>query len=85
MSEYVIEDGIPIPADGRGKHQRVRGRGLSGAIEKLQPSQSLFVADKKQGIVANTARNLRIRNHVPDTAQYTTRKVEGGVRIWRTA
>jgi hypothetical protein len=82
MSEYVIEDGIPIPPDGRGK---CRGTGLSGVIEKLQPNQSLFVADKTQAAVASTAQMLRSRNRVPASAQYATRKVEGGVRIWRTA
>jgi len=82
MSEYAIEDGIPIPADGRGK---TRGTGVLGVVGRLEPGQSVLIVDRTQASVAASGQVLRRTGRVPDTAQYTTRKVEGGVRIWRTA
>jgi len=71
---YVIEKGVPLPPG-------QRGRGLIGVIQKMDVNDSILVPDAKQSIVSASGRVVRQRTG----AQFTTRVVEGGVRIWRVS
>jgi hypothetical protein len=73
VSGFVIEDGIPIPP----KRPKRPGAGLTDAARSMEVGQSLLVPGAKStSTVAGTLYRLR-------PMRYTSRKVEGGVRIWR--
>ncbi len=74
---YKIEDGVALPPP-RGK-----GAGLRNALEALVVGQSIFVPAGEHATVSAAGRNAAKRAN--DGRQYTTRRVDGGLRIWRIA
>lgn len=76
MSEYIIEDNIPIPPKQHG-HRRPRSESMVPWLRKLQVGQS-FWADVGQARIASAA------SYVPD-AKFVTRVVGSGARVWRVA
>ena len=74
VKQFVIEHNIPLVA----KNHRFGG-GFQGAVRKLKVGDSIFVPGGVQSIVSATGRNVARETE----ARFTTRKTEGGVRIWR--
>lgn len=71
------EVGVPIPPS----HTRT---GLTAALATLEVGESLFVPGGSYGRVYNTAYQLAHR-WPGGGLRFTTRQVEGGVRVWRVA
>jgi len=65
----TIEKGIPIP--------RTPGTGLSEALRKMEPGDSVLLNRP------SAAGIWRLVKSVP--GKFVSRKVDGGIRIWRTA
>lgn len=65
-----IERGIPMP-------QKVRGRDAKYPWEKMEVGDSFFVQGRK------TFGNQASTRSLKDGKKYTTRKENGGVRVWR--
>ena len=75
---YVIEKGIPVPE--RATSGRKRGPFVCFMLS-LDVGDSILVTmkhDTVQGCMQSVKR-------LDLTRRYVTRKVEGGIRIWRTA
>lgn len=72
-AEYKIEDGIPPPRRGN----------LAAQIRAMTAGQSLLVSDRPQGSVASQGNSAS--KIIGDGRKYTTKQVDGGVRIWRIA
>ena len=68
----VIEDSIPLPIQG----------GIRGLIRKLRPGQSIFLPQYKETSSISTSR-WRVSKETG--AKFVTRKVDGGVRLWRVS
>ena len=68
MTEYKIEDGIPMP--------KMRNKGLIPTLRKLQIGQSIFVPGRNATSVSPSFYAAR-------PARFCSRQIEGGVRIWR--
>ena len=75
---YTIEKGIPIPAP-------AGGRPAVYPLEGMDVGDSFFIplpeGKKPQGTQSGVARAAR---RFADKT-FSSRKVEGGIRIWRTA
>jgi hypothetical protein len=70
--EFQIEDGIPMPTP-KG------GGGMRAALRKLKAGQSiLFPEDSSENSVSASA------HQILGQGNYACRKVEGGIRVWRT-
>ena len=74
MSEFKIEDGIPIPGQNK-------VRGTKYPWKELQVGQSFFVPlnGKRAAVVQSTLNSAG--KYVG--MKVATRQVEGGVRVWR--
>lgn len=71
MGELVIEVGVPIPED----------KAVVGwPHAEMEVGQSFFVAGRGLQSVCNA--NQRFQKRLG--WRFTARKVEGGVRVWRT-
>jgi hypothetical protein len=66
---FQIETGIPVPA-----------ARLKYPWDELDIEESFFVRDGNAGTISTSARNYAKKNGV----RFVVRKVEGGVRVWRT-
>lgn len=74
---YVIEKGVPIPQD-RGQGHRT---GFSRALRALEVGDSMLVPEMTQNGVSARASSLsKITGQ-----KFITRRVEGGIRIWRVS
>lgn len=72
---YVIERDVPLPAGGRGYRKMSP---LTLALLQMQPGDSIFIANKRSVQICRhfkTAQNKGLK--------FTSRKVEGGLRVWR--
>lgn len=78
-AEFKIEDGVPLPGFGRGSKER----GLAHALRQMQIGQSILVPDRDQRHVSSQA--CATAKFATDGRRYTTRVVDGGVRVWRVA
>lgn len=75
-----IEKGIPVPVKCKTKYPLLEMEiGDSFFIEAAQTKQ----AYSEQAFVCADAR--RLRDRVNPALRYTTRRVNGGVRVWRIA
>ena len=81
-----IEHGIPLPPETRGGWKGGRRRAVRFPWAKMQPGDSFFVPDGDEDPV-------RLRNVVVVSAshagkrldrKFAVRRVEGGIRAWRT-
>ena len=71
MSSLVIEVGVPIPAD----------KDVVGwPHAEMEVGQSFFIAGRGLQSVCNA--NQRFQKRLG--WRFTARKVEGGIRVWRT-
>jgi hypothetical protein len=70
--DYVIEDGIEIPKPRRGR------KGEKYPLSRLLVGQSFFVAGQEKSFLGSIARSNKYAGK-----KFITRKVEGGVRVWR--
>jgi hypothetical protein len=70
---YTIEDGISPPPHSP--------RGLSGILQKMQPGQSVLVHGRTSHSISGTI--YLVRRNAQDGRKYMTRKIEGGIRVWR--
>jgi hypothetical protein len=71
---YQIEEGVPFPGS-------ASGRPSIYPVRELEVGQSFFVplGDRKVlSVVCSRIKKLTGRD-------YTVRRVEGGIRVWRTA
>ena len=83
IPRYVIENGITVP--------RARAsRGISATIRLLNVGQSFLFPETNSALIskqhtrlAATARGVAIS--MMDGRKFATRRVDGGVRIWRIA
>lgn len=76
---YVIEDGVPIPKRLSGSNIK-SATSLRGRVEALEPGQSIFFQGAKLSSLGKAAFEVK---HDHPNRTFTTRKVEGGSRIWR--
>jgi len=77
--KYTVERGVPIPNTAHGN--KLQPLSFSGQLRSLKKGQSILVPDKTQERVAATGAVV-----CKKTGQkYTTRLVDGGVRIWRVS
>ena len=68
--EYrIVDDPGPPPA----KQTRLRGSGLMGVIERLQPGQALVIAQTQSAIISARVFSLRRAGRV-NGKRYTTRQ-----------
>jgi hypothetical protein len=77
VSEFVIERGVPLPP---ARYGRKPGSFME-TVRSLNVGDSFVVTGKHQDVVASTCRVVRGRMN--DGRNYATRKVDGGVRVWR--
>jgi len=70
--EYIIEKDVPFLAKG--------GDGLKGHLCLCEVGDSIFVAEGNSNRVGAAGRNAAKSK---PGIKFTTRTVEGGVRIWR--
>lgn len=84
-AQYTIERGVPIPPRKRRPGGKWMHRGIGEALIAMQPGDSVFIPG--DGDLRQQARLLDAcaREQRFDGRTFTTRRVEGGVRIWRTA
>ncbi len=71
MSEFVIEDGIPLP-DKRGSRQR----GLTATLRVMKPGQSLLLAGRLASY-GSTTNGLQ-----KEGFEFQSRNVGDNVRLW---
>lgn len=74
---YKIEDGIPMPG-------AKSGSGFADCLRRMGTGQSILVAGA-QSQSSVFARAYSVSKRSADSRKFATRKVEGGVRVWRTA
>lgn len=76
MSEYKVEDGIPIPSKMTGP-----GRSIGEFRQKLktlQVGQSILYGKSRSGVHTICKKIKKETGFM-----FTARKVDGGVRVWR--
>jgi hypothetical protein len=73
--ELQIEKGVPIPPKTTTKGRRMN------PIRELEVGDSVLIAGKYQENVASRAGRITRQTG----RRFVTRKVEGGVRVWRVA
>lgn len=81
MTDWVIEDGIPIPPKDTSRLTAVKGSptDLNMAFVNLRVGQSLFSKTIDRYTLTNRySRVSHIHGH-----HFTSRKMDGGVRVWR--
>lgn len=71
MNAYKIERGIPIPPKGGER------TGLTATLRALDVGDSFLIANEKERL-----RALHFASRAG--VKIATRKVEGGIRVWRT-
>jgi hypothetical protein len=89
---FVIDKGIPAPPPSRG-----RGAGTGFPFKEMEVGDSFYV-EVDPSPEAETASKLLVRrvrqaalganrkaDKTGEGAKFTVRKVDGGVRVWRTA
>lgn len=76
MSEYKIDKGIPIPLSRSG------GQKTQDLVMLMEVGDSIFVPDVTSSATASSRLGLSWRA-AKYQRQFTCRKVEGGVRVWR--
>jgi hypothetical protein len=74
MTDYQIEDDIPVPEIGRGRKRRYPFRDMA-------VSQSFVVADASRSAINAAAR--RVTRELG--WQFTVHKTRQGFRVWRVA
>lgn len=86
MSEFKIEDAVPIPASYR------TGRPETFPWRKLEIGESFFIpsewVDEKGEARKMTSKGAAKRAHDAFTRtgrKFSTRAVDGGIRIWRVS
>lgn len=72
---FTIEKGLQIPAT---PHRS----GLAAALRAMEVGDSVMVPGKKPSALGAQIANIRNQPDMQDR-KYTTRTVDGGVRIWR--
>jgi len=70
--KFKIEKGIPIPP-------AREGSGLTATLRKLAVGDSIFC----RGITQQSVSTISSRFSKRDGLKFVTRKVKGGVRVWR--
>lgn len=76
MSEFKIENGVPIPARGGERAQ------VSGTLRQLEVDQSVLFP---QDVKIHSIRPLITYIKQETGRQFISRKVEGGIRVWRVS
>ena len=76
MSKYVIEDGIPLP-----KRKGGPGSKPKYPFRQMDVGDSFLCRDVNQKTLSWAARICSKRHGM----KFATRKVDGGVRVWRIA
>lgn len=81
MTDWIIEDAIPIPPKDTARDTAVRGSPteLSKAFLDMRVGQSLF----SRTIDRYTMTNRYSRVSYSYGHHFTSRKMDGGVRVWR--
>ena len=82
MTDWIIEDGVPIPKEkSRVPEQVNRGRisPLGVALKNMKVGQSLFTDKLPRQLVRRAVDSRKRRN----PQNYVTREMDGGIRVWR--
>lgn len=80
MPELVIEKGVPVPTDTpKGKRSPARIK-----LDAMEPGDSLLIPTRMHSASAAHVMVRAVRRANPGR-EYTSRLVQGGVRVWRTA
>lgn len=79
--ELKIEKGIPIPAPVNKRVLRPPTP-FTAALGALRVGESFLIKGRAAASVRTSMRTWA-RRHAP-TSRFTTRAVDGGVRVWRT-
>lgn len=73
LKEYEIENNIPIPWKNR--KERIK---FTTTLKKLEIGQSFFCKKNR-----NTVSTLMTREKKKTGKSFTTRSMDGGIRVWR--
>lgn len=81
MTDWIVEDGIPIPPKDTSRQVAVKGSPteLTQAFLGMRVGQSLF----SKTIDRYTLTNRYTRVSYDYGHKFTSRKMDGGVRVWR--
>lgn len=74
MTDLKIEKDVPLPP-------RSSGDSKKSVLWRMSVGDSVLVTDASQSVVAARAKSVANRSGY----KFATRKVEGGVRVWRVA
>lgn len=87
MSLLPIERGVPIPPPRCKEGGKRKGGKRVYPWREMKPGDSFFVAVEPSSVNRIQSQLSTIGAHQRDWTgkSYTTRIVEGGVRVWRTA
>lgn len=77
--KYVVEKNIPIPPKRPGPAKNPLS--ITAQLRALKKGESIFFKDKKQAAISTAGRKAAYGTD----QKYTTRLVDGGVRIWRVS
>jgi hypothetical protein len=77
MSEFKIEKGVPMPNHGNGGREFP----LPAALRKMEIGDSVLVVNRSRDSVVGTTAFIKRETG----ARFSTRVVDGGVRIWRVS
>lgn len=82
MTDWIIEDGVEIPVEKRGRVNPVgvgRMSPLGEAVKNMKVGQSLFTDKYPPNMIRGLVHSRKRRN--PEN--YVTREMDGGIRVWR--
>ena len=77
MTMFKVESGIELPAKPKGGH------GAKYPFAKMEPGQSFLLPTDSVNNVSNSAAKAASYWGSKLGRKFTTRRVEGGVRVWR--
>jgi hypothetical protein len=82
---FTVEKGIPVPEQAKSPGRRKGG--LAEALRNMEVGDSVFIPckdkDMRYRLKATSASGTNMKREKGFTSTFTTRQVEGGVRIWR--
>lgn len=80
MKDFKIDKGIPLPDMAQGNHSR-KGNGFKGLLCSMEVGDSVF----RQGWSCARASGSVAPAKKESGFTFATRRVDGGVRIWRVS
>lgn len=85
---FKIDKGVPITPPGRGRPHTELSAAVRETVPLMQPGDSFFYAvdgtssrSQKQASIGRLI--IYLQQHTGLAGKFATRRVEGGVRVWR--